>query len=200
MLYFGLPFTERPHSYCYLDRSHVHCIISFPFSHFKYLDRYKSKPAKYCRQFIPNHNYCYTVSISLDFYTREPAHTPLTTLMSFDPRLPDCSLWSNLSWMSREWPRTLICCSFFMLFLLLFFSRWSHTCVDFGDADKFSCILKANVVTGSQITDGYITNKKKQKINWQHLTLYRWQKFWNKKSHSKSETKVKLSTSWLIIM
>ena len=92
MLYFGLPFTERPHSYCYLDRSHVHCIISFPFSHFKYLDRYKSKPAKYCRQFIPNHNYCYTVSISLDFYTREPAHTPLTTLMSFDPRLPDCSL------------------------------------------------------------------------------------------------------------
>ena len=73
--------------------------------------------------------------------------------------------------MSREWPRTLICCSFFMLFLLLFFSRWSHTCVDFGDADKFSCILKANVVTGSQITDGYISNKKKQKINWRHFNL-----------------------------
>ena len=165
MLYFGLPFTERPHSYCYLDRSHVHCIISFPFSHFKYLDRNKSKLAKYCRQFISNLNYCYTVSISLDFYTREPAHTPLTTLMSFDPRLPDCSLWSNLSWMSREWPRTLICCSFFILFLLLFFF------VDFGDTDKFSCILKANVVTGSQITDGYISNKKKQKINWQHFNL-----------------------------
>ena len=102
--------------------------------------------------------------------------------------------------MSREWPRTLICCSFFMLFLLLFFSRWSHTCVDFGDADKFSCILKANVVTGSQITDGYISNKKKNKLTDSILTLYRWQKFWNKKSHSKSETKVKFSTSWLIIM
>ena len=148
------------------------CIISSPFSHFKYLDRYKSKPAKYCRQFIPNHNYCYTVSISPDFYTREPAHTPLTTLMSFDPRLPGCSLWSNLSWMSREWSWTLTCCSFFMLFLLLFFSRWSHTCVYFGDADKFSCILKANAVTDSQITDGYISNKKKnQKINWQHFNL-----------------------------
>ena len=44
-----------------------------------------------------------------------------------------------------------------MLFLLLFFF------VDFGDADKFSCILKANLVTGSQITDGYISNKKKTK-------------------------------------
>ena len=82
-----------------------------------------------------------------------------------------------------------------MLFLLLFFF------VDFGDADKFSCILKANLVTGSQITDGYISNKKKtKKLTDSILTLYRWQKFWNKKSHSKSETKVKLSTSWLIIM
>ena len=62
---------------------------------------------------------------------------------------------------------------FFMYFLLFFFSRWSHTCVDFGDADKFSYILKTNAVTGSQITDGYISNKKKhcKKINWQHFNL-----------------------------
>ena len=47
-----------------------------------------------------------------------------------------------------------------MFFLSFFFSRWSHTCVDFGDADKFSYILKTNAVTGSQITDGYISNRK----------------------------------------
>ena len=56
-----------------------------------------------------------------------------------------------------------------MLFLLLFFF------VDFGDADKFSCILKANVVTGSQITDGYISNKKNivKKLTDSILILYR---------------------------
>ena len=84
---------------------------------------------------------------------------------------------------------------FFMYFLLFFFSRWSHTYVDFSDADKFSCILKAKAVTGSQITDGYISNKKNivKKLTDSILILYRWQKFWNKKSHS-------ISTSWLIIM
>ena len=64
---------------------------------------------------------------------------------------------------------------FFMYFLLFFFSRWSHTYVDFSDADKFSCILKAKAVTGSQITDGYISNKKNivKKLTDSILILYR---------------------------
>ena len=69
---------------------------------------------------------------------------------------------------------------FFMHFLLFFFSRWSHTYVDFSDADKFSCILKANTVTGSQITDGYISNKKKhckKKLTDSILILYRSKSF-----------------------
>ena len=125
MLHFGLPFIKgvsllllpwpKPCSlYYFLSISNILIVIN---------QSLKNTVNNLLRIITNN-----TVLISLDFFTREPAHTRLTTLMSIDPRLPDCPPWWNgnwsikhLPWMSRELTWTLICCSFSCFFFSSFF-------------------------------------------------------------------------------
>ena len=103
MLHFGLPFIKgvsllllpwpKPYSlYYFLSISNILIVIN---------QSLKNTVNNLLRIITNN-----TVSIGLNFFSREPAHTRLTTLMSFDPRLPDCPpgrMVTNRSSTYREW-------------------------------------------------------------------------------------------------